>query len=476
MNSFGLAAGIAPAFFLLAPVAAQCSSGPFVGIPLTMSTAESASTGFSSAELYHKGAGFHAAPPTTWAPVAGVADFRLAPPFRACTQSANRFPDVDAMSLGEDWILADDNTGRMNVPANRWGGLLFSVTPRTVGRRNSVIQRESSSAGGAAGDVFSWVLPGSVMPPELVDVTERAQDASEIDVGADDLDALDIPLPMWRLEPGIRSGMLNPPRVFFSVSSATLALVPQFWFENTPPSAATILYMVWERRTQQWSCPRVWKTFRDLGLVVGDDVDALAIDTRNQRILFSTTSPRFDPLMFLYCGTDLPTPVPYTDDQGQPVSDKVGLIVGDEIDAVCAIDPSIRGSANGVNAPYFAIGTPVQKLGVFGPSDIASSAFRTFNGVLAGWRTYASGWPRGTGPGPGFGILAMSLPNGPPGLYPLTVVARNPADPVCGAPVSGGIIVPPVLSITGTPADLRWYLIDQPLTSIGEAFPIRVRL
>lgn len=460
-----------------APAAAQCSSGPFIAAPLALSTADDPLSPFDGGELYHKDVGFHATAPSTWSPLRGVADFRLLPAFRSCGASPP-FPDVDAFSTGEDWILADDTTGRILMPQNRWGGLTVSVTPSTVGAPGSVIRAESSSPEGAAGDVFSWILPGSVMPAPLVATTERAHDGREIDLGGNnrDVDALDVPLPMWRLETGIRNAMLNPPKVFFSFSRATLPRVPATWWAGTSRSGATIFQMIWSPRTGRWSCPRIWKTYADLGLGVGEDVDALSVDERNQRILFSTTTRSRDPLLFLYCGTDLPNPVTYSDQQGQPVSGQIGLIIDDDIDAICAVDPSVRGNATGLNAFGFSMGTPVAKLGLFGPADVASSAFRTYSAAGAGWQTWASGWPPGTGRAPGFAVLLLSIPNGPPGLLPVTVVARNPADPTCGAPATAGIPVPNVLSLTGSQVDLHWFVTDQAVTSIGEAYPIRVRL
>ena len=68
----------------------------------------------------------------------------------------------------------------------------------------------------------------------------------------------------------------------------------------TAPSGATIFHSVWNPSSVSWSCPRPWKTYLALGLAVGDDIDALAVDLRNQRLLLSTTSAVLDPLLFVY--------------------------------------------------------------------------------------------------------------------------------------------------------------------------------
>jgi hypothetical protein len=458
------------------PVAAQCSTSPFVGAPLSLSIAGARPGALDPAELYLKPDGFRSSAPATWSPLRGVPDFRLLPVFRNCGTAP--FPDVDAISHGEDWILADDATGRIVMPQDRWGGLVFSVTPPTVGAAGSAIRAESSSAGGAAGDVFGYMLPGSVLPPELVGVTERAHDSSEIDLGAadPDLDALDAPLPMWRLQPGIRAAMLPPPRLLFSFSAATLGRVPAPWWAGTTPSGATIFQVVWSVPNASWSCPRVWKTYAELGLRAQEDVDALSVDLRNERILFSTTTRSRDPILFLYCGTDLANPVPYSDPAGTPVSTQVGLIGDDDIDAICALDPSVRGNATGLHAFAFAMGTPVPKLGLFAAAEVASSAFRVYEGGVDAWRTFVSGWPTGAVRMPGVAVLLLSIPNGPPGFLAVTVVPRDPADPVCGAPESATIPVPAAIDLTGTQVDLHWFVADQAISAVGEAWPIRVRL
>jgi hypothetical protein len=464
------------ALALAVPVAAQCSTSPFAGAPLTLSVAADPAVPFDGAELYHKADGFRSTPPPAWSALRAVPDFRLGPVFRAC--GAQPFPDVDAVSHGEDWILADDATGRIAVPRDRWGGLVFSVTPATVGRAGSAIRSESNSAGGAAGDLFGFMLPGSTLPPALIGVTQRAHDSREVDLGpaAADVDAVDVPLPMWRLQPGIRAAMLAPPRLFFSVSNATLGRVPASWWAGTTPSGATIFQVVWSASNASWSCPRVWKTWSDLGLLAHEDLDALAVDMRNERILFSTTTRTRDPILFLYCGTDLANPVPYSDAQGVPVSDQAGLINDDDIDAICALDPSVRASSTGLNAFGFAMGTPLPKLGLFPAADVASSAFRVFDGGVDAWRAFVSGWPAGAERMPGVAVLLLSIPQGPPGFLAVAVVPRDPADPVCGAPESATIAVPPAVDLTGTQVDLHWFVADQGVQAVGEAWPIRVRL
>ena len=421
----------------------QCrpSTGVFVATPIALSVAEDRAGSSAIDELLFKERGFLTVPPQPWTDTPGLPSFRMLPMFRLCGLRQGPFPDIDAMSIGEDWILADDVTGRVAVPSNRWGGLVFSVTPGTAGRPGSVIAEERRASGGAAADLFSWVLPGSALPTGLVGRTARAQDSSEIDLGSrpPDVDALDLFAPVWGQASGMRSTLIDPPQVFFSVSHATLDRVPAAWWANQPRSAATILTSTWSRRLQRWSCPQPWMSFRELRLQQSEDLDALAVDLRNQRLLFSTKSSTRDPILFLYYGTDSGVAVPLTDPTGVPVSTVIGLTEDDDIDAICAMDPSLRGSQTGPNSSLFAMGTPLPKMFGFPAAELQSSAFRGFDGVDEDICSFMSGWPS-TGQGAGQALFALSVGGG---LLPVALHPRNPANPICGDPLEHRLKIPP---------------------------------
>src|SRR5690606_8546318 len=178
----------------------------------------------------------------------------------------------------------------------------------------------------------------------------------------------------------------------------------------------------------RWNCPRVWATPADLGLRDDEDVDALAIDVRQCQMLFSTRNPRANrrnPILFLrYCSDAPPAPVPYSTSNGTPVSNEMGLLEQDEddVDAICAMDPSVRGTSSGVNGTAFAMGTPRPRAFPF-PGEISAQAFRTWDGAVERFQTWVAGWPV-TGRGAGVAGLVWTLPDTPFPMVPVGVVAR----------------------------------------------------
>ena len=458
--------------------AAQCppSNGPFVGIPAMVSL-DAQTTVFNGdgSVLGYKHHGFTNSQPRLWTPrAAGEPDFNLRSMMFACGVTTRTLPDVDAMSLGVDWILANSSTGAVEVPPNRWGALTFSVSRQTRGRPGSTVEREAN-AGSPASDVFTYFLPGSDMPPELVDVGQRALDSSEIGLGTaveENVDAIDHYIPIYLGEARVRSLVPSTPTVYFSVSNASLPVTPTSWFGGTPPSGATILQTRWSRIG--WSCPRVHKTFRDLGLQQSDDIDALAIDALRDTMLFSTTDLSLDPILFIDCSTDRPTAVPYTDPMGTPVSTNAGLLNSDDVDAICALDPSTRGAAGAPanNSAFYWIGTALPTA-LFPPTpELSASGFRLSNQGQDSFRTFVNGWPS-TGAGPGFAALLVQWNNNP--WIPLPLFNRNPMPIWCGDLLQVTFPVFPIMQ--NNDVTFRWFVTDGPtITTIAEAHPITVHL
>lgn len=474
---------------LAARAQAQCptSHGPFIGTPLGVSLAADPLVPFAAGAVYFKRQGFSQAAPGVWSDDGQRPDFDIA---RALTSRvscpATRMPDIDAMSIGLDWILADDATGRVPVLIDRWGALTFSVTRGTTGASRSTIAGEATRADGAAADVFSYVLPGSALPPELVDRTDRAHDSREIDLGDPaaarrDVDGLDHMMSMYD-SPELLSLLPPDPTFYFSVSFATIPDVPAAWWLDlngsaTPRSAASILCTTWSRRLRAWSCPRVFKTFRDLGLDQLEDVDALAIDIPNQRILFSTRTRTRNPLLFVFCGARANPggDTPYSGPDGVPISQKIGLIEGDDIDAVCAMDPSIRSQGGGFSPFFFYQGTPRPKIFPPSPQRLSASSFRGTAAGVPALRSHLIGYPP-SGQQDGVAGLFWGLPNVPWPLAGIALVQRDPNSPFCGDPVSASLAIPPALSLVDARIDLRWYVLDAAQATFGEAHPLLVHL
>ena len=121
---------------------------------------------FTGDQAYLKRPGFlRGTAPKTWATAgvpAGRPSFDVRAILKAC--GAKLSLDVDAISIGEDWVVGEACTGKAIVPTGRWAAIAFSVTRNTTGKAKGAIRREAGATDGAAADVFSFVLRGSAMP------------------------------------------------------------------------------------------------------------------------------------------------------------------------------------------------------------------------------------------------------------------------------------------------------------------------
>jgi hypothetical protein len=456
-------------------VNSQCSAGPFLGTPISMSFVEGSGATPTGAQLFHKRIGFSPGLPQVWTGGGPVFSLRTGNNGTLCSlwSQSRTLPDIDASSIGEDIVMADSD-GRLNVPFGSWGALTFSVTAASRGEERSTIRQERNSRGA---DVFTYVLPGSaaVMPEELVDRVARALDASEVTAFAgSDVDALDHGPWLFDTAAFIGEAMLTPVEWYFSVTAATATRIPLPFWNGTTPSGATILKMTWDPGIQRWSCPSVFLSYAALGLQADDELDALAVDRRQQYLLFSIRGSKLDQLMFYAYGTDgVGAPVPYTDTTGAPIAPKLGLANGDDLDAICGTDPRSMGGSMALNPMGFFMGTPRPRQFPSLPvADLDASAFRTPAGNV--FRTFVKGWPH-TGRRPGFASLYMTVGGALGPLQWIATVPRNPLDPICGNPVSADVVVPVVPAMRGTLLDLRWFVGDGS-TGVHEAWPLQIRL
>jgi hypothetical protein len=454
-----------------AAAGAQCpeSHSFFAGIPAALSVAEDPAVPFDPAQLLHKPVGFHTALPTAWP----TPQFRLRDVM--IQHGAVTPPDVDAFSTGQDWLLIDCN-GAVQVPTDRWGALTFSVSRTSQGREGSAIRSEAVSAAGAGADVFSYVFRGSALPGELVGVTTRAQDDREIDLGGGaprEIDALDHYAPLYLLSRTFRTILPANPQMFFSVSRATIPRVPTAWWGGTPRSAASIFVTAFNPATGGWNQPRIHLRFDQLGLTSTEDVDALAIDLAAARVLFSTKTASRNQLLVASTCLDGAVAVTVTEG-GTPLTVRLDLLEGDDVDAVCGIDPSVRARPNGPANPFFFfMGTPVAKL--FPGDTVRASVFRDVVGGNDVLRSYCVGWPS-RGPGAGFAALLLAPAGALSPLFPLTLQNRNLAAVWCGDPRSHVITIPPALVFSAVAVDFRWIVGDSPITELVDAHPLRIRL
>lgn len=373
---------------LLAPgLAGQThSAGPLVGTPATILVGPD--TGPSSGplaedELHRKQAGFEGFLPE--APGPGPADpsFQLIDILNGETGIT-----VNALSIGQDVVLAtipSNGLSYVAVPPQAWGAILFSVTNQTDGEPGSLIEAETALDDNAGADLFTLMLPGSALPFSVqacypTDRPQRALDALEMDLwdgrNKPEISAVDVYVPMYETGTPLRPLLPDQPVAFFSVSAATVANVPTTWFGSSTPSAATILRARWEPGPQKWAQPQPHLTFAELGLDVGDDIDALAVDQDRQRLIFSivrtATSTLGEqlqvaswapPLPFAE-GTNIEVGVYVVDENEEPVAVRIRMADDGDVDGTCTIDPGETFTLLdlAVAEPIGAI-TPVKPLG-----------------------------------------------------------------------------------------------------------------
>src|SRR5262249_6955024 len=145
------------------------------------------------------------------------------------------------------------------------------------------------------------------------DVPLRSQDSTELNLDAPgapgNIDAMDVYLGLV-VQENPQLGFLVPGypaiTIYFSVTTATVPLVPPAWWGSAPASGATVLATTWTPVASVWSTPVPFLTPAALGLLPGEDLDALGIDLFRGRVLFSTTQPGLvarDPVLFASLGT-----------------------------------------------------------------------------------------------------------------------------------------------------------------------------
>lgn len=296
--------------------------------------------------------------------------------------------EIDAFSTGLDCLMATPPAGGVSftfVPPGAWGAVLFSVTPGTSGAPGSVISEQTGAPDGAAADFFTLVVPGSFLPPSVApcypqDRPQLALDSPDMGLFAPstpgDVSALDIYVPLYHAGPPITLALPPAPTVYFSVSNDAImppgggpSLVPPAWFAGSAPSGATILKTTWIPMAGVWSVPTPHIAYFDLGLLVDDDVDALAVDEGKCLLLFSIVKTATSTLAQQLQVASWPKPsspgdmgvttgVYVTSGGGEPMAARARIGDDGDIDGTCLIDPSGEQTGGSVGI-HFAYGSPV---------------------------------------------------------------------------------------------------------------------
>jgi hypothetical protein len=470
------------ALLLLGAIAAQ-SGGP------TMALAQGFSVDplttlplFSSASVVLTKTDFDTLKPTPLGPVPGRPDFSALPIPASL--------DVDALSIGLDWI-PNDGTGTIAIPTGNWAAVTWSVRRSTVGAPGSLIAREAANADGAAGDIFCYVFPPSALPAALVGVPFRAQDSTEISIATPGLraniDAHDLYVGLIYKENPQLAALLPPPTVFFSVTAATMAAIPAVWGPPPLRNGATVFSTTWVPATSSWTAPIVAMTPGSLGLSDLEDLDALAVDLGHGRVVFSTDPalpppsplPPRNPLLYsnLGSGTNVTLVMP----GGGPVSVVLGLGSGaDDIDGVCFVDPGSPGTPSQIRLDRL-LGTPGNAVVPTLPTTLQASATRRLDPLTNQEKfvTMMTGWPAPGTPSPGFAITAITI--GPPSLGPWIssgfFVRPDPASPYFvfeGHPERHEFAIPPAFSLSNVPVSFVWGSFSA--STVALSFPVTIVL
>lgn len=292
--------------------------------------------------------------------------------------------DVDAFSLGLDILPVDPLTGVLlrevpvpgsANPAPIWGALMFSTRGGT-GRDGRSMFSYTWGIGlpegcSGTGPLLDGGTSRSVRPEDW-GVTEQDVDAVDFFAWLYQLSSdTDV---FWSAATQLAGPPVEPPSVYFSVTSETAGSIPLSWCGGDPAyrSGATIFRMdmayvsgplsfEWE-----WQCPVVSEvelvnptcgsSDPSAFLTFEDDVDALAFDRQRNFAIYSTRgsnagdrSDSKDPFLFRNLAVDCATPAlvelagSFAGD-GSPshvlLSDTVSGVVGTiDPDAVCGSDP-----------------------------------------------------------------------------------------------------------------------------------------
>ncbi len=449
--------------------------GPLVGLQLAFSIDPATPVGAAGtreAQPYWKRNGSRSGLPTPTSTV--LANF--APSLVFGPYMAPPYPDIDAMSMGLDFIPAD-SFGVVSIDFGHWNFLAFSVRRGTAGELGGAINAEVGTAGGNEADFFHYVFRGaSCIPPEFVDRTFKLADSSEVALPAgSEVDGADLMMSLMPLEnaiPGIGLPVcpFPCPVVYYSFTAATLGRVPPTWWNSTPISGATVFSSTWNGTG--WSAPTVAYTPGQLGLQDCEDVDALAIDLYDPRgiqILFSATSSGCvvrDQLMFLQCACDNAIPVPLRYSTGEPVSSRIGIDRSrqeDDVDAICIGDPICRGGSH--------FWEPVRYERIIGYPWAGGSTF----GLTRGLAVQALREPLSIGAGFRYTLFVTGGHPGGPGAWflwdPLTYPFAAPLQLFFAVPAVSPFPGNPVQSVVTFPAALFGIDIVMQAATLGLAPP-----
>ncbi len=422
---------------LLAPLGVA-QRGVLTGVPSAY-VFDGATPGFAVSE-FHKTS---AAVPNTISqnPVSVVApDFDLVSMFGvdACNVK------LDAISTGND--MAPVNPNGEIVPVNQWALTTVSVSNQSIGQPGSILRGlvNDPAVPSVGSEILGFYPEGSILPQSLLgqatleqSITDNANPASLAGLETVAFDAF---IPVIEFVAGTGQPMFPvTTQFYFSVTHASAAALGWTDALGNPTDGATVFNIWWNGSTGMWSAPTVVATAADLHCFHGEEVDALGItdDGVGPIIMFSTqqfpgsTRPQLEVLI---AGGVLPL----KRQNGQTVTDGIGLLPTDDVTGYCAIDPDFFVVSRGIGSPLASF--------FDGPRLMSASSCQTHAATGGGdiLHVMIGGWGTVT-PQPGSLQLYAALPDGSYLMY--STVARTATQNV----VSQGIPIPAVAAGIGYP-------------------------
>lgn len=279
--------------------------------------------------------------------------------------------EVNAISMGMEILPVSKPAGGVSMVtlssgSNDWGMLTFSVSRSSLGTPGSMIAMERSQPGGAAADLFTYVLPGSSFDPSIIDCYEpdtvqRSVDALEMDLSfggtVGEISAMDFFPGLYEAGSPLSAPLPSQPTVYFSIASSSIfptsssAVDPAWFGGEANMSSASILQTTWDDKAFIWCPPTVFHPYGDMGLDKTDDIDALAIDVLLCKAVFSVTSDSATTLaeqlqVAEWCGGITVGDLYATDGTNggttSSVASRVELEDDDEVDGLCVQDPGAQ--------------------------------------------------------------------------------------------------------------------------------------
>ena len=244
----------------------------------------------------------------------------------------NAWPDLQGMSA---WMMA-----------------VVSVTDETQGLPGSMIAQRWAMNGTRqtpGADLYGYYMSHSVgLSPNLTGTARLERRCEELGfVGSEDLDAIDHGMGVMlhaQSEPHFVF-FYNDTELFFSLDSSCLDAVNQIagtggFAGGLPANASTIYLVTWQGNG--WGAPTIFRDATALGLSAEAEIDALAVDTTSNNVVYSVKKGLGLPQLIFHNATNYGTVVEFVDGDGNSVSGKIGVKsndVTDDVDGVDILDP-----------------------------------------------------------------------------------------------------------------------------------------